>query len=328
MFAPPLPFTGEGRGEGCRRKARWRALPHPALRAISRRWEKGPLLERTPMVRLNVIYTRTGDKGETGLGDGSRRSKADARVAAMGDVDETNSAHRACAAHHPRFGRAGACPDRRDARASPRTTCSTSAPTSAWRRGTTKSRAALRIATSQVEGLESAIDELNAKLAADYLPSCCRAERRPRRRCIWPAPSAGGRSGPSVALASIEGEEVGEAVLALVNCGADASVAEFVKNTWLFIKSDRPHRIAAAFTLGREDVLPGIFRGCVASLGSQLETSLPNLRYYLERHIELDEDRHAPMAIKVMHELCGNDCRRWEEASDAAEKALRARISV
>ena len=44
------------------------------------------------MVRLNVIYTRTGDKGETGLGDGSRRSKTDARVAAMGDVDEANCA--------------------------------------------------------------------------------------------------------------------------------------------------------------------------------------------------------------------------------------------
>ena len=44
------------------------------------------------MVKLNVIYTRTGDKGETGLGDGSRRAKNDARVAAMGDVDETNCA--------------------------------------------------------------------------------------------------------------------------------------------------------------------------------------------------------------------------------------------
>jgi hypothetical protein len=126
-------------------------------------------------------------------------------------------------------------------------------------------------------------------------------------------------------------EQVGKGVdisQALVSCRADASVAEFVKSTWWFIKSDRPHRVAAAFTLGREDVLPGIFRSCVVSLGSQLETGLPKLRYYLERHIELDEDRHAPMAIKVMHELCGNDRKRWEEASEAVQKALRARIAL
>ena len=44
------------------------------------------------MVRLNKIYTRTGDAGETGLVDGSRVSKADPRLAAIGDVDEANSA--------------------------------------------------------------------------------------------------------------------------------------------------------------------------------------------------------------------------------------------
>jgi cob(I)alamin adenosyltransferase len=44
------------------------------------------------MVRLDRIYTRGGDLGETGLGDGSRVSKADARIAAMGAVDEANAA--------------------------------------------------------------------------------------------------------------------------------------------------------------------------------------------------------------------------------------------
>ncbi|TPG15525.1 cob(I)yrinic acid a,c-diamide adenosyltransferase [Sphingomonas oligophenolica] len=44
------------------------------------------------MVKLNKIYTRTGDAGTTGLVDGSRVSKADARMAAIGDVDEANSA--------------------------------------------------------------------------------------------------------------------------------------------------------------------------------------------------------------------------------------------
>jgi len=44
------------------------------------------------MVRLSKIYTKTGDSGETGLGDGSRISKASLRIAAIGAVDEANSA--------------------------------------------------------------------------------------------------------------------------------------------------------------------------------------------------------------------------------------------
>ncbi len=42
--------------------------------------------------RLSKIYTRTGDDGSTGLGDGSRVSKDSARVTAYGTVDEANSA--------------------------------------------------------------------------------------------------------------------------------------------------------------------------------------------------------------------------------------------
>ena len=47
--------------------------------------------KRDEPVHLTRIYTRGGDKGETSLGDGSRISKRDPRVAAMGDVDELNS---------------------------------------------------------------------------------------------------------------------------------------------------------------------------------------------------------------------------------------------
>src|SRR5438132_3534301 len=46
---------------------------------------------RDEPVRLTRIYTRGGDKGETSLGDGSRVSKLDARIAAYGTVDELNS---------------------------------------------------------------------------------------------------------------------------------------------------------------------------------------------------------------------------------------------
>ena len=47
--------------------------------------------KRDEPVRLTRIYTRGGDKGQTSLGDGSRVSKLDPRLAALGDVDELNS---------------------------------------------------------------------------------------------------------------------------------------------------------------------------------------------------------------------------------------------
>ena len=54
------------------------------------------------MVYLSRIYTRTGDQGETALGDGSRRwSKDHPRVAAYGSVDELNSVLGLLAAHAP-----------------------------------------------------------------------------------------------------------------------------------------------------------------------------------------------------------------------------------
>jgi cob(I)alamin adenosyltransferase len=51
------------------------------------------------MVRLNRIYTRTGDAGETGLVDGSRILKDHPRAQAIGDVDELNSAIGVAVAH-------------------------------------------------------------------------------------------------------------------------------------------------------------------------------------------------------------------------------------
>ncbi len=52
------------------------------------------------MVKLTKIYTRTGDAGETGLVDGSRVGKASARIAAIGEVDDANSAIGVALCHH------------------------------------------------------------------------------------------------------------------------------------------------------------------------------------------------------------------------------------
>jgi cob(I)alamin adenosyltransferase len=53
------------------------------------------------MVFLSRIYTRAGDGGETGLGDGTRVSKGSARVAAYGEVDELNAVLGLTAVHDP-----------------------------------------------------------------------------------------------------------------------------------------------------------------------------------------------------------------------------------
>ena len=48
--------------------------------------------KRDQPVRLTRVYTRTGDGGETGLGDGTRISKTDSLIAAIGSLDELNAA--------------------------------------------------------------------------------------------------------------------------------------------------------------------------------------------------------------------------------------------
>jgi cob(I)alamin adenosyltransferase len=194
------PFAGV-RGEG-------RAV------AIAPDWPPKP--EQETMVRLNAIYTRTGDKGETGLGDGSRRPKFDPRVAAIGDVDETNSAiglarlavgdstHAALIAIEPMLERIQN--DLFDLGAD---LCLPA-------RGGEKPGDVLRVSLSQVEALERAIDGLNDRL-------------HPLRSFVLPGGTATSaslhqaravcrRAERSVAaLAATEGEEVGETALAYIN---------------------------------------------------------------------------------------------------------------
>ena len=76
------------------------------------------------MVKLNKIYTRTGDDGTTGLGSGERRKKYDLRVAAYGTLDEANAAIGIARLHTANFTTVRSMPRCRASR----TICSTSAP--------------------------------------------------------------------------------------------------------------------------------------------------------------------------------------------------------
>ena len=51
-------------------------------------------------------------------------------------------------------------------------------------------------------------------------------------------------------------------------------------------------------------------------------------RYYLDRHIEVDDSDHGPMAERLVEDLCGDDPARWQSAEEAAVRSLEARRAL
>ena len=115
---------------------------------------------------------------------------------------------------------------------------------------------------------------------------------------------------------------------ALAAAGAPASVRQFVNNTFDTIGSGQPHAVAAAFTYGREDLIPDMFRRLVGRLQAQFPGQLDTFIYYLDRHIQLDEEVHTPLAQQMVRELCGRDLPRWQTALDVAQRSLEARQAL
>lgn len=116
--------------------------------------------------------------------------------------------------------------------------------------------------------------------------------------------------------------------MALAMSGAPEPAYRFVQSTFAIIEGGKLHAIAAAFTFGREDLIPDMFRGFIRNQDALLFGRLATLRWYLDRHIEVDGEDHGPMALRMVSELCGNDPVKWSEAAEAAETALRARIAL
>lgn len=115
---------------------------------------------------------------------------------------------------------------------------------------------------------------------------------------------------------------------ALAAARAPAAAAAFVRHTFTVIDSDSTPAIAAAFTYGREDVIPDMFRHLVTSLAERDAATWSRFRFYLERHIAHDDAKHAPICHRVMARLCGDDPAAWAEASRAARGCLEARIAL
>ena len=115
---------------------------------------------------------------------------------------------------------------------------------------------------------------------------------------------------------------------ALDTCGAPPEAIAFVRDTFSILGRNKLHVTAAAFTFGREDLIPEMFKGFVRDLNRELPGSLETFLWYLDRHIEVDGGEHGPMALRMIAELCGDDERRWAEAEEAAVFALESRLRL
>ena len=95
--------------------------------------------------------------------------------------------------------------------------------------------------------------------------------------------------------------------------------------TFQFIENDMPHQVAAALALGREHIIPAMFRAIIEKIGVS-EEQAPIFHFYLNRHIHLDEDFHAPLSLRLLNSLCSGDEVKFEQAIDAATQAVNARL--
>jgi cob(I)alamin adenosyltransferase len=161
------------------------------------------------LVKLNKIYTRTGDDGTTGLVDGTRRAKHDARMEAIGAVDEANSALGLAVVALGGFG-----PQLDAARRIQNDLFDLGADLATPGSDFAPSEMVLRIVAGQAEWLEGQIDALNqdlAPLTSFILPGGSEAAARLH------VARAAVRRAERAACALAAGEAVNPAALAYLN---------------------------------------------------------------------------------------------------------------
>ena len=101
---------------------------------------------------------------------------------------------------------------------------------------------------------------------------------------------------------------------------------EFVKTTFSFLKTDKPHVIAAAFSFGREHIIPYMYLDLLKQMQID-ENDAKKFHYYINRHIELYGGSHGEMAMEMLNILCEDDQEKIHEVQVSAARAIQARIS-
>ncbi|NNJ72366.1 MAG: DUF3050 domain-containing protein, partial [Enterobacterales bacterium] len=112
---------------------------------------------------------------------------------------------------------------------------------------------------------------------------------------------------------------------AMTQAGVPSASEEFTSTTFHYIENSKPHEVSALLALGREHIIPSIFRGILRNMQIGPEQA-PIFHFYLNRHIHLDEDFHAPLSLKMLNAFVANDEEKEQQAIAAANHAVTARL--
>jgi hypothetical protein len=115
---------------------------------------------------------------------------------------------------------------------------------------------------------------------------------------------------------------------ALREAAVPDAARDFVMTTMDVVHMRRPHAIAATFTVGREQAIPGMFLGVIERLRPLSSEPLGTFLAYLERHVSLDGDVHGVLGDRLLAALNGDDAAKWHESIGTAIIALQARRAL
>lgn len=115
---------------------------------------------------------------------------------------------------------------------------------------------------------------------------------------------------------------------ALERHGPTSATRDFVRQTLEIATSNKGHEIAAAFALGREDLISPMFLALIRELADREPGRFERFYFYLRRHIEVDGDEHGPAALRMISTLCGDDPAKFAGAIETAKRCLESRARL
>lgn len=123
-------------------------------------------------------------------------------------------------------------------------------------------------------------------------------------------------------------KETGSFFKAYTAADVPKEAREFMDFTFEVINGKQSHLQSAAFTFGREDLIPNMFISIVRDLNQKFPDQLSLIKYYLDRHIEVDGDHHSHLALDMTAELCGDNEQYWKAAEEITIASLQQRINL